>query len=73
MVVNADRPVVAGSCRSPVAADKACASTFRPTERAVVGSTEVRIASCMRNVSVHFVSSPKVSKRKIRLPSAILT
>ena len=70
--------VVAGLFRStepfwiPVttAAGKASASTLRPTDKAVVGSTAVRITSCMRSVSVHCVSSPKVSKRKTCLPCA---
>src|SRR5512143_476738 len=48
----------------------ASASTFSPTASAVVGSTALRIASCRRSVSVHFASSPKVSKRKICRPCA---
>jgi len=69
--------VVAGSVRlmlpswmpATTAAGKASESTFRPTARAVVGST-VDTTSCMRRASVHLVSSPKVSNRKVCLPSA---
>ena len=46
----------------------ASTSTLRPTDSAVAGSTEVRMTSCMRKVSVHLVSSPKVSARKICCP-----
>ena len=50
------------------AGGSASASTFRPTDSAVVGSTAVAMTSCMRSVSVHCASSPKVSKRKICWP-----
>ena len=70
--------VVAGLFRSMLpfwmpwttAAGNASASTLRPTESAVTGSTAALMTSCMRSVSVHFASSPKVSKRKICLPWA---
>ena len=52
------------------AGGNASTSTFRPTDKAVVGSTAAAITSCMRNVSVHRDSSPNVSNRKICLPCA---
>jgi len=55
--------VVAGLDRSALArmpGGSASASTLRPTESAVIGST-VDTTSCMRSWSVHFCSSPKVS------------
>src|ERR1044072_1112447 len=71
--------VVAGSFKSMVvlcsavstAGGSASTSTLRPTDNAVVGLTEVRMTSCMRNVSVQNVSSPYVSNRKMVLPDAI--
>ena len=65
--------VVAGLLRSAVLripGGNASASTFNPTERAVVGSTDFAIASCRRRVSVQKVSFPKLSKRKMCLPFA---
>src|SRR5471030_958475 len=52
------------------AAGNASESTLRPTANAVVGSIDVVIVVCKPSVSVHLVSSPKVSKRKICLPCA---
>src|SRR6185312_4590135 len=48
----------------------ASASTFRPTAKAVVGSTAAWMTSFILSLSVHCVSSPKVSKRKMSLPCA---
>ena len=70
--------VVAGLRRSTLpfwmpattAAGSASASTLSPTDSAVTGSTAAAMTSCMRSVSVHSASSPKVSKRKICLPCA---
>ncbi len=50
------------------ASGKASASTLRPTDNAVKGSTELAMTSCILRLSVHFASSPKVSKRNICLP-----
>jgi hypothetical protein len=72
--------VVAGLRRSiepfwiPVttAGGSASASTFNPTDNAVVGSTAMATTSCIFSVSLHFASSPKVSKRKICRPCATM-
>src|SRR6185312_2750814 len=53
-------------------AGSAVASTLRPTESAVVGSTAVEMTVCICNTSVHRLSSPKVSKRKVCWPAATL-
>ena len=63
--------VMAGSFKSRVDrkfAGTAVASTFSPTPSAVTGLTDDWMASCIRNVSVHNCSSPKVSKRNICRP-----
>src|SRR5215207_3932954 len=60
--------VVAGLFRSCVArkfGGSAVESTLSPTASAVAGLTEDWMTSCMRRVSVHSCSSPKVSNRKI--------
>ena len=49
---------------------RASASTFSPTDRAVVGSTAFAMTSWSRRVSVQNVSFPKVSNRKMSLPLA---
>ena len=63
--------VVAGLFRSAVfriPGGSASASTLRPTESAVVGSTAFAIVSCRRRVSVQNGSFPNVSKRKMSFP-----
>src|SRR5262245_26041995 len=65
--------VVAGLLRSAVLripGGSASASTFSPPGRAVVGSTAWAMASWRRSLSVQNASFPKVSKRKICLPSS---
>jgi hypothetical protein len=80
--------VTAGSFRSTLPAlilfcrsrGKAAASTFRPTARAVLGLTPgptppfcaPAIALWSWSSSPQKASSPKVSKRKIRLPCSII-
>jgi len=54
------------------AGGNASKSTFRPTDKAVAGSTAAAITSCMRRVSVHSDSSPNVSYRNICFPSATI-
>jgi hypothetical protein len=64
--------VVFGSLRSAfssVPGGSASESTFNPTSSAVVGSTFDSTTSCNPSLSVQSRSSPKVSKRKMRLPS----
>src|SRR5262249_17655760 len=53
----------------PTSAGSASESTLRPTASAVVGSTALTTCS-MCSESVHFVSSPNVSKRNVCLPCA---
>ena len=67
--------VVAGLLRSTfsrIPAGSTSASTLSPTLSAVVGSTLFSTTSCRRSLSVQSCSSPKVSKRKTRWPSATL-
>ena len=52
------------------AAGRAVASTLRPTASAVVGSTALAMTVCICRASVHCVSSPNVSKRKVCCPAA---
>ena len=70
VVAGAFRSIEPSAIPAFTAAGSASASTLRPTASAVAGLTPVRMTSCMRSVSVQKVSSPKVSKRKIDLPSA---
>jgi hypothetical protein len=63
--------VVAGLLRSADASTPAgtlSASTFRPTDSAVVGLTAVSMTSFILRVPVQNCSSPKVSKRKMSCP-----
>ena len=65
--------VVAGLLRSTfsrIPGGNTSASTLSPTLSAVVGSTLFSTTSCRRSVSVQNCSLPKVSKRKMRWPSA---
>src|SRR6266850_4351087 len=69
VVAGSERLMVPPWMPATTSGGKASASTLRPTFSAVVGSTAETTWSMCR-VSVHLVSSPKVSNRKVCLPSA---